>query len=464
MTRGIRFFRSLIGCTAFVAATVLTVGAQETPTYYRDIAPIIQQNCQSCHRQGEIAPMAFENYHQVRPWAKAIRESIQQKTMPPGQADERYGHFRNAMRLSTEEAEAVIRWASMGAPAGKPADAPPPVEYPTGWTLGEPDEIFMMTEPYTLAAEGTDEYKYFTIPTNHTEDKWITGVEIIPGNSAIVHHVIVFIQEPGMPDREEGGIVPINSRRPESPEELERLMARQETAQERVREAGLRPAPIRPFGMLGGMAPGTPPQRFDRGHGKLLKAGSKLVFQMHYSRTGQDEIDQTMIGLHYAQEPVEHEVITTAAANWVFAIPPHADNYRVDAWHTFDRPIRIHMFMPHLHLRGKSFDYVAIYPDGRSETLLSIPKYDFNWQFVYEPVEPITLPAGTTIHCIAHFDNSAGNPDNPDPEAIVRFGEPTVDEMMIGWMDVSEVKAKDTPGTPVVQPAAQTEDLLALLR
>jgi hypothetical protein len=385
--------------------------------------------------------------------------------MPPWLADERYGHFRNAIGITEAESETLIRWASTGARAGNPADAPEPVEFPSGWTLGEPDQVFEMAEPYTVGPEGTDEYKYFTIPTNLTEDRWVKSVEVIPGNRAVVHHVIVFVQEPGDPDREEGGSVPINSYRPESPEELAKVLERQERIQSKVKEAGLRPKPIRHFGMLAGMAPGTPPQAFDEGQGKLLKAGSKLVFQMHYSRTGKEEIDQTKLGIRYADGPVENEVITTAASNMAFAIPPGEDNFRVDSWHTFDRAVRIHMFMPHMHLRGKAFDYIAEYPDGTSETLLSIPRYDFNWQFVYEPAEPVVLPEGTTVHCIALFDNSVNNPDNPDPGAIVKFGEPTVDEMMLGWMDVSEVKDETAPSAPLVQPTRNSdEDLLALLR
>lgn len=454
--------------SAFVAVMLLAgvAGAEQPPTFYKDVLPIMQQNCLSCHRQGEIAPMSFEDYQQTRPWAKAIRTAVMDKTMPPWLADERYGHFRNAMTMTSQDRETLVNWASKGARAGNPADAPEPVEFPTGWTLGEPDQIFEMTEPYTVGPEGTDEYKYFTVPTNLTEDKWVKSVEIIPGNRAVVHHVIVFIQEPGMPDREEGGSVPINSYRPDSPEKLERVMARQERIQAAVKKSGLEPKPIREFAMLAGTAPGTPPQLFDENEGKLLKAGSKLVFQMHYSRTGEEEVDQTSLGIRYHEGPVEREVITTAVGNMAFAIPPGAENYRVDSYHTFDRSVRIHMFMPHMHLRGKAFEYIAEYPDGSSRTLLSIPEYDFNWQFVYEPTEPIVIPAETTIHCIAHFDNSANNPDNPDPEAIVKFGEPTVDEMMLGWMDVSEVEpSEDAPAAPLVQPNnAPDEDLLALLR
>lgn len=449
---------------SFCFSMASTARTEEAPTYYKDVLPIFQQNCQSCHRQGEIAPMAFETYEQTRPWAKAIREAVSAKTMPPWLADARFGHFRNDFSLNAEEQETIVRWASAGARPGNPADAPAPVEFPTGWTLGEPDAIYEMAQPYTVGPEGTDEYKYFTIPTNLTEDRWVESVEIIPGNRAVVHHVIVFIQEPGTPDREEGGPVAINSQPPASPEELARVMERQERIQAKVKESGLKPQPIRLFSMLAGMAPGTPPQKFDPGQGKLLKAGSKLVFQMHYSRNGQTEVDQTKLGIKWAKGPVEQEVITTAASNMAFAIPPHAEDYTVEAWHTFDRPVRIHMFMPHMHLRGKSFDYIAEYPDGTSQTLLSIPRYDFNWQFVFEPAEPIVIPKGTTIHCVAKFDNSANNPANPNPEAIVRFGEPTVDEMMIGWMDVSEVKEEGAPATPLVQPSAPSdEDLLALL-
>lgn len=433
---------------AAVAALVWSIApasglADDAPTYYKDVMPIFQQNCQSCHREGQIGPMPLENYHQSRPWAKSIRDVVQEGSMPPWHADAEYGDFKNEMRLSPDEVETIVAWASTGARAGQISDAPKAVEFTDDWQIGTPDQIFTMAEPYTLGPEGDDEYKYFVVPTGLTEDKWVTAIEVKAGNAAIVHHVIAFIQNGDAPVPDEGGIVPVNSYRPESPEQLEKVIARQAVVQEKIKASGLKEKPIRVMGMLGGMAPGTPPFVCAEGEGKLLPAGSKLIFQMHYNRNGETEVDQTSIGVKYADRPMDVERLTVGVFNVSFAIPPGESDYRVDSWHTFNEDVRVHMFMPHMHLRGVGFEYEAIYPDGRRETLLSIPEYDFNWQFVYELDEAITLPKGTTVHCVGTFDNSTGNPDNPDPDAIVRFGEPTIDEMMIGWMDVSRVNAED---------------------
>lgn len=428
------------------------------PTYFKDVLPILQENCLSCHRQGEIAPMPFESYEQVRPWAKSIRRVVKDRSMPPWHADPEYGHFSNAMGLNESEISTISRWATLGARAGSESDAPEPVVFSSEWAIGTPDAIYTMPVPYTLGPEGNDEYKYFTIDLGLTEDKWVTHVEVKPGNRAIVHHVIAFIDESGAPVRDEGGIVPVNSKRPESPEQLKRIMKRQEEKiKPAVKKSGMKPKPLRDFTLLGGIAPGTPPISYPEGQAKLLKAGSKLILQMHYNRaTGKVEVDQTSIGVRFADGPPKIERKMTALMNISFAIPPHASNYRVDAYHTTDRPVLIHNFMPHLHLRGVAFQYKAIYPDGTEEILLNIPEYDFNWQYGYELTEPKYIPAGTLLQCTGWFDNSAENEANPDPEAIVRFGEPTVDEMMIGWMEYTELP-KDAPAPKQV--AEESKDL-----
>lgn len=447
-----------------LAMAVLSFGSVAgagPPTYFKDVLPIFQRNCLSCHREGEIAPISFESYEQVRPWAKSIRRVVRDRSMPPWDADPNYGHFSNAMGLEDSEISTISQWASLGARAGLESDAPEPVEFSDDWSIGTPDAIYSMPAPYTLGPEGNDEYKYFTIDPGLTEDKWVTHVEVKPGNRAVVHHVIAFIDESGANPRGEGGIVPIHSKPPTSREEMERILKRQvEKIQPRVKESGLKPRPLRDFALLGGIAPGTPPITYPAGQAKLLKAGSKLIFQMHYSRTGRVEVDQTSIGVRFAEGPPEIERKTTAVMNVSFAIPPYAPNYRVDAYHTTDRPILIHSFMPHLHLRGIGFQYKAVYPDGNEEILLNIPEYDFNWQYGYELAEPKYIPAGTLLQCIAWFDNSAENPANPDPSAIVRFGEPTADEMMIGWMEYTELPQ----GTPDPRKVALKEKDLALVR
>lgn len=432
--------RSLTVAGIFVfVGTGLDVSRAETPTFYKDVLPIIQNRCMTCHREGEVAPMALTDYRTVRPWAKSVRRAVIEKTMPPWFADPRYGHFRNDNSLTREEIDTISKWASAGARAGDKADAPPPMEFTEGWLIGEPDQIFRMPKPYALGAEGPDEYKYFTIDTGLTEDKWVQAIEIRAGNPAVVHHIIAYVVPGDTANRDEGGVTRTNSFRPESQRQLEEILARQADVQQKLREAGMKESSMDSMGlnMLGLIAPGSPPQVFPPGEAKLLPKNSKLVFQMHYHRNGQDEIDRSYLGVKYAKAPVHRRRFTMGVINYAFAIPPGEQNYRVDAWHTFDRDAHVHMYAPHMHLRGKSFEYRAIFPDGREEVLFSAPNYDFNWQIIYELQEPLKIPRGTTIHCIAYFDNSADNPSNPDPDAIVRFGEPTIDEMMIGFMDVS---------------------------
>lgn len=418
-----------------VAASAFADGA---PKYYEDILPIFQKNCVSCHRSGSLAPMALDQFETARPWAKSIRKAVSLKSMPPWLADPHFGKFSNAMGLTQPEIDLIIKWAAAGAPGGDPKAAPAPLKF-ADWEIGEPDDVLTMTKPYTLGPEGNDEYKYFTMAKTFSEDKWVTAFEVKPGNRAVVHHVIAFIQGPGQADRPEGGEEKTISFRPESPEKAAEAVKKGEEFQEKMRAGSRTERPLPMMGqILGGIAPGTPPWTARPGEGRLVKAGSKIYLQMHYHRNGNSETDQTSIALKYAKGPVEQERLTIGVPNVAFAIPPNADNYKVESWHTFNKDTTIVSFMPHMHLRGKSFEYRAEYADGRQETLMSVPKYDFAWQYTYELEKPITLPKGTTIHCIATFDNSANNTANPDPARVVKFGDPTVDEMMIGWMDVAQ--------------------------
>jgi mono/diheme cytochrome c family protein len=429
---------TLLSALALTCFAVASAKAETTPRYYEDVLPIFQENCLSCHRQGAVAPMAFDSFAAARPWAKSIQKSVMQRNMPPWLADPKHGVFSNAMQLTDAEIDTIVKWATAGAPAGDPSKAPAPKEFPE-WEIGAPDQIFTMPSPYTLAPEGQDEYKYFTVSEEFPEDKWVTGLEVKAGNTNIVHHVIAFVLPPGAKDRGEGGEEKLNSFRPESDEKAAEAVRKGEEMQEKLRAAATNPRPLPMMGqVLGGVAPGTPPWIARPGEGRLIKKGSRIYLQMHYHRNGLEETDQTSIGVKYAAAPVQHERKTVGIANVTFAVPPMADNYKVESFHTFDRDVKILSFMPHMHLRGKAFEYRAKYPDGREETLMSVPNYDFAWQYTYELAEPISIPKGTLIHCIAHFDNSANNTANPDPLRVVKFGNPTEDEMMIGWMDVVE--------------------------
>ncbi len=368
-------------------------------TFTKDVAPILQKSCMSCHRPGEIAPMSLLSYKEVRPWAKSIRERVLDRTMPPWSADPNHGDFKNDPRLTPQEVETIVKWVDGGAIKGDDKDLPPNPKFPEGWTIGTPDVVISMQEEYSVPADGEVPYLYFSMPTNFKEDKWVQALEIRPGNRAVVHHVIAYAQEPDTGGKVDG-----------SGGEFRRGRTQ-----------------------LGGITPNKTGVIFQPGVAKLIKAGSNIVFQMHYTTNGEPAKDRTSIGLVFAKEPATRTLHTGNAMNTRFAIPAGDPNYKVTASKTFEEDVHITGFMPHMHVRGKSFTYTAVYPDGRSEILLSIPSYDFNWQHSYELKKPIAMPKGSRLDCVAHFDNSTKNKFNPDPTKPVYWGDQTWEEMMIGW-------------------------------
>ena len=378
--------------------------AEPHATFSKDVAPILFRRCVECHRAGEAAPMQLITYKEVRPWAKAIREKVLERSMPPWLADAAYGHFSNDRRLSQKEIDTVVAWVDAGAPAGDIRDLPPAPKFEEGWTIGKPDVVISLPDEIAVPAQGVIPYRYITVATNFTEDKWVQAAEIRPGNRAVVHHVIVFAVDRGPGDR---------------------------TSAQNKGEAGRDFASAK----LVGFAPGEQPKIYPPGTAKLLKAGAKLVFQLHYTPNGKPATDRTSIGLIFARSPIEHPALTGTATNFRFAIPPGDPNYEVRSSWTADDDVRIVDLMPHMHVRGKDFIYTAVYPDGHSEVVLRVPKYDFNWQLVYRLQEPLRLPKGARLDCVAHFDNSPNNPANPDPLKEVKWGPQTWEEMMIGWFD-----------------------------
>lgn len=405
----------------YVCLTVLSLAASfaakttnPNPTFQKDVLPILQQNCQSCHRPGEPAPMSFLTYKDTRPWAKAIREAVRLRRMPPWFADPHVGKFANERNLTDAQIDTLARWADAGAPEGDAKDAPKPVSFVEGWNIGKPDMVVEMPIDYEVPSSGTIEYTYFIIPTKFKEDRWIQAAEIRPGNRRVVHHVIAFIREPGskwLPGAAPG--VPF----------IPKKGAPGSTA----------------FGgqWLVGYAPGFVPDLNDPGAARLVKAGSDIVIQMHYTANGKAEKDRSKVGLIFAKETPKQRIYTLAAANDKFVIPAGADNHRVDAKITLDQDMEMTSLIPHMHLRGKSFEYRIVYPDGRKEDLLRVPRYDFNWQLTYVPEKPVRLTKGTVIECTAYFDNSANNKNNPDPKSEVRHGEQSWEEMMIGFFNVA---------------------------
>ena len=388
------FVLALLAAVLITLAFTKTTGSANNAaaaevTFTKDVAPIFYKSCTGCHRPGEIAPMSLLTYKDARPWAKSIREKVVDKVMPPWHADPNHGEWRNDRRLSQQAIDTIVAWVNGGAREGDPKDLPAMPEYTPGWRIGKPDETFSTPEQ-SVPADGVVAYQYITVPTNFTEDHLITAAEIRSSGRAAVHHVIVFIQEPNT-TRAEGRL-------------------------------------------LVGFAPGEDPTIFAPGFARRVPAGSKLVFQIHYTPNGTALKDVTTVGLIYAKQPIKHTVITRPVLQTAFAIPAGDPNYEVKSHYTFTDDAHVYSFMPHMHLRGKDFIYRAVFPDGTTKILLSVPKYDFSWQTYYVAKEPIAVPKGTRIECTAHFDNSTNNKANPDPTKVVRWGDQTWEEMMIGWM------------------------------
>ena len=337
--------------------------------------------------------MSLLTYEQARPWAKAIRAAVLNGKMPPWQADPHYGKFTNDLSMTSAEKARLIAWIDGGVVEGNPADAPKPRVFPQGWRIPQPDAVFEMPAEFEVPAKGAIDYQYIAVPTHFTEDKWVQMADVRPGDASVVHHAIVVV------DQHEGG-----------------------NYEEQY---------------LAGYAPGMSPQIWKPGQARLIKAGATLVFQMHYAANGKPARDRTRIGLVFAKQPVTEQIMAMQALGLSLKIPPGDTNYRVDAVARMPRDVQLVGMRAHMHLRGKSFQFRAVYPNGDTEILLDIPKFDFNWQPYYYLETPKLLPRGTLISCTAYFDNSANNPFNPDPGATVLWGPQTWDEMMIGWLDVA---------------------------
>jgi hypothetical protein len=396
------------------------------PTFYRDVLPILQQHCQSCHRAGEIGPMPFMSYDQTRPWAQAIAAAVSKREMPPWFADPGIGHFANDPSLTQHEIGTLVSWANASGPAGNPDDAPPPRQWPQGWMIPQPDAIVQMPKPVALPAHGDIDYTYEIVPTGFTEDKWVQMSEIRPSSRANVHHAVVYVRPPSSNWLRHAPVgVPFTG-------------ADMSDAQDRE-DTHFTTADI-----LLVYAPGSSPDNWPEGMAKFVPAGSDLVFQMHYMSRGQSASDQTSIGIIFAKQPPKRRVLTLQLTNDRFLIPPGADDYRVEVHGSLPNDAVLLSFFPHMHLRGKRFEYNVLRANGTVEPLLRV-HYDFYWQLSYRLAEPRSLPAGTVLQAVAWYDNSKHNPHNPDPDAAVRWGDQTYDEMMVGFFDVAVRADLDKP-------------------
>jgi peroxiredoxin len=367
----------------------------ETITYTRHVAPILQKNCQECHRPGQVAPFSLLTYQQARAWSATIREVVLDNRMPPWHADPLHGKFANDRSLSQADRTVLLAWIKQGCVKGDDADAPAPQKFSDDWGIGKPDMVLSMKEAFTIPAEapkGGVPYQKFVLATNFERDVWVQAVEARPGNRAVVHHMVLYIGDP--PNR-----------------------AEIETSDRDV---------------LAGYVPGSKPIIFPSKWGKRIPRGARLVLEMHYTANGTEQTDLSSVGLIFAKDPPQDEIHSRFVLNSSFIIPAGAADHEVTAVTTFDKDALILSLTPHMHLRGKSFLFRAVYPDQRTEILLSVPRYDFNWQHRYVLHTPLHVPAGTRIECVGRFDNSASNPNNPDPTHEVRHGDQSWEEMMLG--------------------------------
>jgi hypothetical protein len=399
--------------------------AENPPTFSRDIAPILYKNCVACHRPGEIAPMSLLTYAEARPWARAIEKAVAGGVMPPWHADAPVGSFENERRLTAAEKDLIAQWVAAGAPQGDPGETPAPPSLTDGWRIGKPDAVLEMQEDYPVPARGTIEYEFFYIPTNFTEEKWLQAIEVRPGNRAVVHHVLVFYQAPS------GGTARTPVIRPNP--EHSRVPSERRRGNRPPRRVGVQQ-------LLATYAPGTDPQIFRPGTALRLPPGGTIELQMHYTTNGTAGTDRTKVGLIFAKDAPEHEIRASQFLNGTFTIPAGAEDHRVDTDVRFLQNATLWGIFPHTHVRGKRWSYVLELPDGTTRPLLSVPKYDFNWQTYYMFKEPIAVPAGARIVSSAWYDNSARNRSNPDPTIDVKWGDQTWEEMQYTGVLYSSLK------------------------
>jgi hypothetical protein len=397
--------------TRFALGLLVSVCAYAAaPTYSKDVAPILNKNCASCHRPGDIGPMSLLTYEQTRPWAKSIRDKVSLGQMPPWHSTDARGTFSNDRRLSEADKNTLIQWATAGAPEGNKKDLPPAPKFAEGWEIGQPDVVLTMAKPFDIPEKGTINYQYQTIPTNFTEDKWIQAIEVRPGTRSVVHHVLVFVKT--------------TSTTPKLTTFAPVATKADAAAGRKVAGQGFGPGTL-----IATTAPGTNAMMFEPGMSIKVNAGATLVLQIHYTANGKAASDQTSVGMIFAKEPPRQEIHNAAFTNGALKIPAGASNEPVDSAIEFKEDTHITALFPHTHLRGKSWEYRLTYPDGRTEVVLNVPHYDFNWQTYYIFAKPLAVPKGSRLEATAHYDNSTSNKWNPDPTVDVRWGEQTWQEM-----------------------------------
>ena len=449
----------LAGSVAAVLMMFAEASAAEVVTFNKDVMPILQKNCQTCHRPGNIAPMSFLSYETTRPWAKAMKAAIITRKMPPWFADPQYGHFSNDRSLKQEEIDTIVQWADNGAPKGDPKDAPPAVEWPeNGWTTN-PD-VVLKGVPYTVqAAPARNVIEWMTLvtPTGFTKDTWITSVEVKPSELGVTHHICVSFV-PHRPGTVYNTFLWVDKQRDDTGAEVapqaRKILA--PTSDGRGRELAGRAADgVNPNTGTDANAeqniscyvPGRALSDFRPYNAALLvPAGYDVSWNIHYTPNGAAATDRPEVGLTIAKEQPQRWLIetgnTTDPRN--FAVPPNASNYAPEpAEFTFLVDAELHWMSPHMHVRGKDMTYKLVFPDGKERVVLNVPHYDFNWQLGYDLEESIKVPKGTKMVVVAHYDNSANNKFNPDPNRTVYFGNMTWEEMFTPFFAITVDKSVD---------------------
>ena len=417
-----RVSTTLIGaCAALLVAggggIASAEAAEGTPTFAKDIAPILYENCVACHRPNHLAPMSLITYADARPWARAVKTKVVAREMPPWGADTSVRAYKNDVSLTQAEIDTIAAWVDGGAPEGNRADLPEVPQFAEGWSIGEPDLVFTFLRPFDVPADGTVPYSYVTVPTNLQEDIWISAHEFRPGDRRVVHHVISqVLEDDGKPAT---GAV---------------MLARDDT---RTRAAGA---------SVGGYVPNRLGTVYEDGVAGRLPAGADIEAQMHYTTIGEPVSDVSSWGVVLTREPdsTRRRAGGGAARNGTFAIEPGHPDYAVIARRTIEKDTYLANMMPHMHVRGKSAKYTVKYADGTEVVALSVPNYDFNWQLRYQLEEPIFMPKGSVLEAEFHYDNSGANRHNPDPTAEVHWGNQTWEEMMLGYYGTVDAPAEVT--------------------
>jgi mono/diheme cytochrome c family protein len=428
-----------VAAAAVVPPALSLKAAEKTaPTFNKDVLPILQKNCQECHRPGAIAPMSFMTYRDARPYARAIAKATATRTMPPWFADPAVGHFKNAKMLTQDQIATLSTWAEKGAVEGDAKDKPSPVEFVDGWTIGKPDIIVTYPHPIDIPATGVVDQANVLVYAHFDRDMWVQAAQVLPGNSKVVHHMKAWIRPPGsawMKGAPEGELY--------NPPRGQAGQVGADPEAVKVSSSGIMPVQD----ILAKYNPGVEGQEFSTGNAaKFIAAGSDIVFESHYTTDGKPETDQSMVGIVLAKAPPQQRHITTTAiSERRFEIPAGSANYEVDGETTIESPAKLVWIQPHMHYRGKDYELTVVYPTGETVTVLRVPNYRFDWQVGYELATPLDLPKGTKLKTVSHYDNSTANKFNPDPTKTIKYGAQSWDEMNVSFVGIV-VDPKADPG------------------